>query len=482
MRFADKFSMAWNSLTKRKLRTLLTILGVMIGIASIVIMMGLGEGLKLQTMQMIEEYGGLRTVEVREGTAQAGAAANASGATTQSATDYKLNDNTIEEIEQIEHVESVYPVLEFQAEIEAGKYKYSLFGGKAMPLDVLKDMTWEFADGEWPEENDELKFIYGNLVIQDFQDSRGNNIYWNTGKLADIDLMEDRISVIFDTEAYNALKQASKAAGTATTGTADGSAGGTTANVTTTVTTAPATTTTTVSPPKKYPIETAGVLAGGLDDYKEYAWNTYCDIEALKKMYKKVFKNKAIPGQPVRKNGKPYTELFYSSLMVIADEVSNVEEVQKTIADMGYQANSNSEWIRQTEQQSRSQQAMLGGIGAVSLLVAAIGIANTMMMSIYERTKEIGVMKVLGCGLRDIQQLFLVEAGLIGLFGGMAGILISVLVCFIINKITGMTTALIPVWMYPLSVIFAILVSMLAGYAPSKRAMKLSALDAIRSN
>ncbi len=465
MRFSDKFGMAWSSLTKRKLRTFLTILGVMIGIASIVIMMGLGEGLKLQTMEMIEEYGGIRTVEVREGSGQ-NAGSNGGTAASGDATQYKLTDAALAEIEKIPHVESVYPVLEFQAEMEVGKYRYSIWGGKAMPLDVLKNMKWEFAGGTWPEEDDELQFVYGNLVLQDFQDSRGNNIYWNTGKLPDVDLMTARIYTIFDTESYYASKQKATDSGV-TALTADGQMNNTAKPPT---------------PPKKYQVPTAGVLAGDTGEYKEYSWGVYCDIEALKKMYKKAFKNKAIPGQPLRKNGKPYPELFYSSLMVIADDVANVETIQQEIGDMGYQTNSNSEWIRQTEQQSRSQQAMLGGIGAVSLLVAAIGIANTMMMSIYERTKEIGVMKVLGCGLFDIQQLFLVEAGLIGLFGGTAGLFVSVLICLIINKITGMATAMIPVWLYPVSIIFAVIVSMLAGYAPSKRAMSLSALDAIRSN
>ncbi len=70
-------------------------------------------------------------------------------------------------------------------------------------------------------------------------------------------------------------------------------------------------------------------------------------------------------------------------------------------------------------------QAVLGGIGAISLLVAAIGITNTMVMSIYERTKEIGVMKVIGASLRDIKRLFLFESALIGLLGGILGIIFS---------------------------------------------------------
>ena len=64
---------------------------------------------------------------------------------------------------------------------------------------------------------------------------------------------------------------------------------------------------------------------------------------------------------------------------------------------------------------------MLGGLGAISLLVAAIGITNTMIMSISERTKEIGIMKALGCYVRDIRAMFLMEAGSIGLLGGAGG-------------------------------------------------------------
>ena len=78
-------------------------------------------------------------------------------------------------------------------------------------------------------------------------------------------------------------------------------------------------------------------------------------------------------------------------------------------------------------------QAVLGGIGAVSLLVAAIGIANTMMMAIYERTKEIGVMKVIGCSLKNIRQLFLLEAAFIGFIGGIAGNVLSLIISTVIN-------------------------------------------------
>lgn len=135
-------------------------------------------------------------------------------------------------------------------------------------------------------------------------------------------------------------------------------------------------------------------------------------------------------------------------------------------------------------------QAVLGGIGAVSLFVAAIGITNTMMMSIYERTKEIGVMKVLGCDLRNIRSLFLMEAGFIGFIGGVIGLILSFGLSFVINKLAQSAQDMslgagdisyIPLWLMVLSLAFAILVGMVAGFFPARRAMKLSPLAAIRN-
>ena len=135
----------------------------------------------------------------------------------------------------------------------------------------------------------------------------------------------------------------------------------------------------------------------------------------------------------------------------------------------------------------RMIEAVLGGIGAVSLLVAAIGITNTMMMSIYERTKEIGIMKVLGCDMRNIGALFLMEAGCIGFFGGVVGLILSyslsgMINYFVKNSDMGVESiSYIPFWLAGASLIFAILVGMIAGFFPSKRAMKLSPLAAIRN-
>ena len=173
------------------------------------------------------------------------------------------------------------------------------------------------------------------------------------------------------------------------------------------------------------------------------------------------------------------------------DKIDNVTEIQKMINDMGYEAYSNADWIQQQQQQMGLIQAVLGGIGAVSLLVAAIGIANTMMMSIYERTKEIGIMKVLGCNLGDIRMLFLLEAAFIGLIGGAVGLALSYGISVLLNNVLklgevmagmeGAAISYIPPWLALASLGFAIVVGMLAGFFPSLRAMKLSPLAAIRN-
>ena len=156
---------------------------------------------------------------------------------------------------------------------------------------------------------------------------------------------------------------------------------------------------------------------------------------------------------------------------------------------MGYQVNSQMDFLESSRQQSNMVQAVLGGIGAVSLFVAAIGIANTMMMSIYERTKEIGVMKVLGCDMGNIRNMFLIESGFIGFMGGTIGVALSYGVSAIVNRFVNMSQSMglsgdlsrIPPWLSMAAIGFAVFVGMAAGFMPAVRAMKLSPLAAIRN-
>jgi len=143
---------------------------------------------------------------------------------------------------------------------------------------------------------------------------------------------------------------------------------------------------------------------------------------------------------------------------------------------------------------ANSLQSFLAGVGAVALLVSALGITNTMVTAIYERTKEIGVMKVIGASLGDIRKLFLMEAALLGFLGGVAGVGLSLgvshfintsgvrLLADSINEFAMQTqVSLITPELCGLAVLFATIMGIVAGFFPANRAMKLSVLTAIRT-
>lgn len=457
MRFSDLLRMSSSSLWKRKVRTILTVLGVVIGVASIVVMVSLGLGLNKATMDQIESYGGLTTITVSEGSGSNYSSGSSSGSSSEETK--RLDDALVESLSQIEHVELVSPVLSSRLVAKDGQYENSWMTVYGMTPEGLEKQGITIGEGHLPTDSEELEFFYGNQVVMDFTNSKTGEGFWGSDEEPPIDLMKDTIFYIFDPDAYYQWQSPSQGQS--------------------------------VKPPKKFLIPAAGIMAGGRDEYKAGCYNVYCNIDALKAKLKQIFKNKAIPGQPTNKNGKPYKELYYNQLYVYVDKIDNVSAIQKMISDMGYEAYSNADWIQQQQQQMGLIQAVLGGIGAVSLLVAAIGIANTMMMSIYERTKEIGIMKVLGCNLGDIRMLFLLEAAFIGLIGGAVGLALSYGISFLLNNVLklgevmggmeGAAISYIPPWLALASLGFAIVVGMLAGFFPSLRAMKLSPLAAIRN-
>lgn len=475
MRFLDLFSMSINSLFRRKLRTILTVLGVVIGTASIVVMISLGLGLNKTTMDQIEKEGGLTTINVHENWDMpyySGAMPeDGSGEQEQ----VKIDDANLTLIAGIPHVDFVSPVLNFDVIAKQGSYEGYL-NLRGMSAEALEKLDIPLSEGRLPiAGSTEVELVVGNQIVYNFYDTR-NTGYYDYENPPDIDFMNSPLFVMFDMEAYYSFQGGSSYGEPIPYGTIEEESAGFEGEV--------------QQMPKKYLINTCGMVEGTPQDYNPHSYYVYVEIEALKFQLKKIFKNKVIPGQPATPGGKPYKELVYQEAYVQVDKMENVKDVQSQIMDMGFQANSNIEFLDMMEEQSRVIQAVLGGIGGVSLFVAAIGIANTMMMSIYERTKEIGIIKVLGCSLNNIRSLFLIEAGFIGYLGGVFGVGISYIISWIINALLGSdiygagttaTISYIPPWLALVGLGFSILVGMLAGLFPALRAMKLSPLAAIRS-
>lgn len=439
---------------------MLTVLGVIIGTAAIVVMVSLGIGLNEMTMEQIASWGSLTTIEVYSQSSGGGMqmmGAAMSSQNSESEPNY-ITDKVIDNFKRIPHVTGVSPVLNMNVVMRQGAYISTYVQLKGVSQSYLEQL--ELAEGRLPQPG-ELGLVFGNGVIRDFTNAKTGKGYWDTGEMPDVDPMGKPMFVIFDMDAY----YQSQGSGSSSDGTP-------------------------VKPPKKYMIETTGMLAGGENGYSNYSWYVFTDIDGLKAQLKKVFKKGTpIPGQPTNKKGKPLNELVYNSAEVFVDDMENVTQVQEQLAAMGYQVNSQMDFLESSRQQSNMVQAVLGGIGAVSLFVAAIGIANTMMMSVYERTKEIGVMKVLGCDMGNIRNMFLIESGFIGFMGGTIGVALSYGVSAIVNRFVNMSQSMglsgdlsrIPPWLSMAAIGFAVFVGMAAGFMPAVRAMKLSPLAAIRN-
>ena len=455
MKIFDLLRMSISNLWKRKLRTVLTVLGVVIGITSIVVMVALGNGLKQSMLDSYSNYSSMTQIRIYSGGFYSSSSSQDE--------EKRLDDAFVQQLKGMEHVEAVYPKLNFSAIAKVGLYRgyLDIYG---VTQEELATMDIPIAQGKLPDSSTELQFFYGNNVLMNFYIDKTNvSPWWENNEMPDVDLMNDPIFVIFDQDAY----WGSQGGGNP----GDGS--------------------TPVKQPKKYVIEACGMMDGEFGEWgNNYSQSVLCDMDALKAELKRIFKKNPIPGQPTGKNGKPYKEMFYSEMVVQVDDMANVTALTEMINDMGYNANSSAEWIQQEIDSMNMIQAVLGAIGAVAMLVAAISITNTMMMSIYERTKEIGVMKVLGCDMGAIRNMFLIESGFIGLLGGVTGVIISYGISMGLNRLlrigvslTGMAGDIsrIPLWLVAMAVAFAILVGMVAGFFPAMRAMKLSPLAAIRN-
>lgn len=478
MSFYDLMSMSLGNLWRRKLRTILTVLGVLIGTTSIVAMLSLAFGMKQQMMEQYESMGSVTQITVNGG--GGGMDSGSSGSQTDTST--MLTESNMKMFQEMEHVKAVQPQLSFDGNMTSGRYSGY---GNLIGVDQSMLDSQELEKGENPQAGSSgtLQVIAGNQLITGFGYVQGEEYvdYYSTGELPPIDLMAQ----IHQLQVYNDVADSDTGdQGTTTDDSGDTSDSGDSDSDTAGDDTA-------AQPVEDnsmldFRIKITGIMAGGLDEYNTYSQSLLVNIDDLKSYLTKNFGKGKIPGQP-KPNGKPLNEWVYTTFVVEVDQADNVEDVMQNIQDMGFSASSNKDLIDSAQKSLQIVELVLGGIGMVAFLVAAIGIANTMMMSTYERTKEIGVMKVLGCDMRDIQKLFLAEAGFIGLIGGLVGLLMTFGISLVLNHFTANmdgingNISVIPWWLALAAVAFSTLMGMIAGYFPARRAMKLSPLAAIHT-
>ena len=338
------------NIKRRRVRTILTLLGVMIGVVAVVSLLSLGMGVKRELLQGYGDDASIRQITVQ---------------TPENNQNKKmlLTDHTIEKLAKLDKVANVYPRYEVFTNIQVGQYTAytNLVGIPSEQLSAiaLTDTSSLSEHARKPE------LVIGNAMgymffhegsMTSYQDGKGDLNAW-IGEKAKVSLgldeneITDRLTI-------------------------------------------------------------AGVMQGDADEFSEQSQSIYCDIDVLRAYLKKHAAQGNVLGQPLDKNGNAYTSWVYSSVVVEVGKMEDVEFVVKKLQDMGYQTTNMKEYRDTAMRTVRMLELLLGGIGLISFLVAAIGISNTMTTAVYDRVAEIGTLKVLGCEKRELMAMILLEAGI----------------------------------------------------------------------
>lgn len=189
-------------------------------------------------------------------------------------------------------------------------------------------------------------------------------------------------------------------------------------------------------------------------------------------------------------------QLFYGNVNVYADKLENVKAISTALKDDGYSVYSISEELDQLDVFFLALKAGLVFVGTIAILIASIGIFNTMTMAVTERTREIGVMKAIGADPKLIQRLFLMESAWIGIVGTVLAVVISYGVSIVSNYVLPIivtaalgeedfgdmtvTFSVIPWQLVVIASTISIGVAMISGWRPARKATKIDVINALR--
>ena len=462
MRIFDIIAMGSRNLARRKMRTFLTVIGVVVGSAAIVVMVSLVVGMNISLEETIASMGDLTVIQINTYNSRQ----NEDGEWEH--TENKLTEELFQKIKQMDGVEAATPLLvcwQYDFRFYAGRrYRTNYSNLYGVYPEALEYMGVTVDRGEMPEAGDKDFVVFGADTVYNFRDPNKKIRNWykeyynsdGTRKPPKVDVLTENVYV--QAYSYNLIRPGG-----------DGSSTGQDRNARMT----------------KHYFTKVGVMSE--DNESNYRWYDFIHIDTMRDMIleqEKAAKVKEADSQAYN----------YEAIFIKAKDMAAADAIQNELKELGLSINSLSDTRKAMQENQASIQYVLGGVGAMSLLVAAIGIANTMIMSIYERTREIGMMKAIGCPISSIKFMFLYEAAMIGFIGGVLGIGLSYGLSYAFNNIESLSTALgvgnttstqlsvIPFWLVILAIIFSTLIGLVSGYIPAVRATKISVLEAIKND
>ena len=441
MKFLDLLRLVVGNLSRRKARVALTAIGVVIGTSAVVILVSLAIGLQRSASEQLYGIGDLTQIQVSpsfgEGVFIQGPGGGGGIGAPISEQTTILNNAALDELRKIPGVEFVIPRDFLYAGGVFLKYQkletYANIIG--VQTDDLSALGSEAELGSTELGNGRI--VIGAIVPQGFYDPKLRPGQEPPPPPDVYDQQLQLVLVKYDQEGKEIRKNVS--------------------------------------------VRVTGVLT---ETRGESDWTVYVPFDQLKQ-WNEWAQNRRIN---FNKDG-------YSQVIVQVNDPDKVIEIADQITGMGFQAFTPQQFLEGINNFFLVLQVIFGGVGAIALLVAAIGIANTMAMSILERTREIGLMKAVGATNRDVLAIFLGEAAGIGFLGGLGGVTIGWLASYGINLIAVVYLAsqatqqggapptvavYTPLWLPIFALIFSTLVGMVSGLYPALRAATMIPVLALK--
>lgn len=436
MRFWDLLSLIVENLSRRKGRVVLTAIGVVIGTTAVVLLVSLASGLQESATSSLYGVSDLTKIEVYPNYGEAMIIGGPGGG---GGSEKQLTTSALLELEAIEGVEAVIPkeYLRGGATITYGRLEnYSSIMGVGTA--DLANLGYEIDQG-----TSELRkgtVVLGSWVVKNFYDPSARPGQGEENPEPP-DLLNQRLRIVL------------------TKWSSDGQEIQKTIN-----------------------LQVVGILKEGRNEADGAIFIDMGELTQLNEWFNN--------GKRINRNKEGY-----NTVVVKAADAEHVVAITEKINELGYMAYSPQSMVQGINSFFVILQLIFGGIGAIALLVAAIGIANTMTMAILERTREIGLMKAIGATNRDVLSIFLGEAAGIGFLGGLGGALLGWGGTKVINVVAmsmlasqaaqngGVPpnlSANTPLWLLIFSVVFATLVGLLSGLYPALRAATIAPVLALK--
>jgi len=449
MRISDYIEQSFSNLRKKKLRTFLTTFGVVIGIGALVSMFAFGKGMQKKLTDTFNElelfnYISVYTRSGRNAEVKPSVDPNTDGENNRPAP--VLDEKFLLSLAEVEGVEWALPEIRFPALIRlAGQEEFSLV--QVLPADICQAGFVKLRAGEFYTSDNEQSLIISDsllrrLDVKDPDTAVGRQIEVSTLTI-DFGLSNLQNVISFLRGTGLPLSR------------------------------------------QNYKFNIAGVTERmGMSGPMPVRSNVFIPHGTSEKMKKISITSISDVFQSVRQSRG------YSAVGIKLTSTKYVEPVKKRLEDMGFETFAMLDQLEEIKTGFHFVDMFLFAVGMIGISVAALGIINTMAMSILERYKEIGIMKAVGASNRDVKKIFFFESGVIGFMGGLFGLGLGWLVSNIINLVINSFAAKqgvpqmnyfsFPWWLCIGAIVFSVLISLLAGVYPTLRAAKVDPVVALR--